>query len=285
MTTSKKEELVQFKRNYDVNEHIKINKKLPQIILPVNKLDMFLNWYNEDLRFLDEIPEAFNEGYLKIETDMVQVDLKEHSKYITSIAKQCQASFREIEQKLTYFIECFKNVTLDFKFKNKDVTIVLYGSDDRIISTIGFTIGPGEAEDLPRYVKDFEDWDSLLNLFNKYCIALFASVMWYITTAAKTTKYFYEHKEPAPSYKKKNIVKLSKYKTISTPIYDFSKVRNVKVDHLVKRRHGWTYSHAFQVHGHYRHYKDGKVVFVNSYIKGKDKEMQEQVITLNPQEL
>lgn len=37
---------------------------------------------------------------------------------------------------------------------------------------------------------------------------------------------------------------------------------------LITRKKGWTYSHSFQVHGHY---KDGKVIFIESYVKGKDK--------------
>lgn len=63
-----------------------------------------------------------------------------------------------------------------------------------------------------------------------------------------------------------------------------SKIRRVKVEGLIKRRKGWTYSHSFQVHGHYRHYKDGKVVFIKPYIKGKGKEEVVQRITLNPKE-
>ena len=59
-------------------------------------------------------------------------------------------------------------------------------------------------------------------------------------------------------------------------------LKKVKVAHLIKRRQGWTYSHSSQIHGHYRHYKDGKTIFVNSYIKGKNKELQPQVITLDP---
>ena len=43
------------------------------------------------------------------------------------------------------------------------------------------------------------------------------------------------------------------------------KVKVVKVEHLQKRKAGWTYSHSFQVHGHYRHYKSGKVIFVKEF--------------------
>ena len=126
------------------------------------------------------------------------------------------------------------------------------------------------------------DWDELLNQFNTYCVVLLASSMWYISTSTKKTSYYYEEKHPIMKNKDKEIKKVKSHKTISTPIYDMQKIRKVKVEHLVKRRKGWTYSHAFQVHGHYRHYKDGKVVFVNSYIKGENKPLQNQIITLDP---
>lgn len=41
-------------------EPLKIIKKLPQIIIPNNKTRMFEEWYDNDLRFQDEIPRAFD---------------------------------------------------------------------------------------------------------------------------------------------------------------------------------------------------------------------------------
>lgn len=63
-----------------------------------------------------------------------------------------------------------------------------------------------------------------------------------------------------------------------------NKIKKVKTEGLIKRRKGWTYSHSFQVHGHYRHYSNGKIIFIQPFIKGKGKEEISQVITLNPKE-
>ena len=73
-------------------------------------------------------------------------------------------------------------------------------------------------------------------------------------------------------------------KTISTPFYDMRKIRVVTLDGLIKRRKGWTYSHSFEVRGHYRHYEDGKTIFIKPFIKGKNKTTISQTITLNPKE-
>ena len=62
-----------------------------------------------------------------------------------------------------------------------------------------------------------------------------------------------------------------------------SKIRTVHVDKLVSRKKGWTYSHAFEVHGHYRHYQSGKVIFIEPFIKGKNKEFKAQKIIIEPE--
>lgn len=269
----------------DQNKILRIDNKLPQIILPKDKIPMFIDWYNTDLRLLGTLPEAYNEGYLIIENDIIQVDIKKQSKYISGLAKQLQATYRQVENRLANYIDALQKVTLYFKYQNNDMQIIMYGKDNKVVSTMTFHIQEGENSTIfDYYIDEFHDWDYLLNQFNFYCVVLLTSSLWYIATTTKTTKYYYEQERPRYTYTNKEIKSVSKHKTINTPIYDFNRIKKVKVDNLVKRRKGWTYSHAFQVHGHYRHYKDGKVVFVNSYIKGKDKELQAQVITLNPKE-
>ena len=110
------------------------------------------------------------------------------------------------------------------------------------------------------------------------------SCLWYIATTTKSTKYIYEKKIPTVINRSKGIVQVSDTKTINTPIYDMQKIKVVKVETLSTRKKGWTYSHSFEVHGHYRHYKDGKVIFINPYIKGKDKEFKAQQFILTPEE-
>ena len=64
-----------------------------------------------------------------------------------------------------------------------------------------------------------------------------------------------------------------------------TKIRTTTVERLTVRKKGWTYSHSFQVHGHYRHYKDGKVIFIESYIKGKGKPFKAQTTILSPEKI
>lgn len=271
----------------DKDKILRIDNKLPQIILPQSKIGMFIDWYNNDLRLLGTLPEAYNEGYLIIENDIIQIDISKQSKYIKSLAKQLNGTYRQVENRLKYFIEGLEKVTMYFKYVDNDIQIWLYGKDNTIVSKMSFQVQEGENSLVAdRYIDEFTNWDDLLNEFNFYCVILLTSSLWYIATTTKTTKYYYEENRPRYTYSanEKSIKSVSKHKTINTPIYDFNKIKKVKVESLIKKRKGWTYSHSFQVHGHYRHYSNGKTVFINSYIKGKNKELQSQIITLNPKE-
>lgn len=271
----------------DKDKILRIDNKLPQIILPQSKIGMFIDWYNNDLRLLGTLPEAYNEGYLIIENDIIQIDINEQSEYIKSLAKQLNGTYRQVENRLKYFIEDLEKVTMYFKYVDNNIQIWLYGKDNTIVSKVSFQVQEGENSLVAdRYIDEFTNWDDLLNEFNFYCVILLTSSLWYIATTTKTTKYYYEENRPRYTYSanEKSIKSVSKHKAINTPIYDFNKIKKVKVESLIKKRKGWTYSHSFQVHGHYRHYSNGKTIFINSYIKGKNKELQSQIITLNPKE-
>ena len=263
---------------------LKINKKLPQIILPNNKIDMFIEWYNKDIRFQETVPKAFQEGYLRIECgDKYKIDTSKYSTYIKNLARKLGTTYRVIENQLITFADALKDVMIHFIFTDSNVVMYLYGLDNKIISRIQFTTGPGANEPyIKKELTGEETWDEIQNDFNYFCLICLSTCMWYISTTTNTTKYYYEETRPITIHKHKDIRKVSSTKTITTPFYDMSKIRKVKVEHLIKRRKGWTYSHSFQVHGHYRHYRDGKVIFIEPYIKGKDKELQQQTITLNP---
>lgn len=43
---------------------MKLNKKLPQIVIPRDKLVMFMDWWDNDIRYENHVPKAFEEGYM-----------------------------------------------------------------------------------------------------------------------------------------------------------------------------------------------------------------------------
>lgn len=267
---------------------LKIDKHLPQIIVPENKTQMFIDWWNSDIRFEKSIPHSFDEGYMII--DNVQGNMRKVENYgpmIKAIAKELNTTYRHIENMFKEFMENSKQVTIHFKFlSDNEMFIETYDTQNRLMSNMSFAVGESDAEDIIDLNKQVTDeFDNVAEYMNYIHLGILISCLWYIATTKKSTKYIYEKRVPQIVGRQKGVVQVSDTKFISTPIYDIGKTRTVKVEHLQKRKKGWTYSHAFQVHGHYRHYKDGKVIFINPYIKGKDKEFKAQQFILTPEDV
>lgn len=272
-------------------KQLKIRRSLPQIIIPSNKIDMFVDWWNTDIRFQNDIPHSFEEGYVFIENNLMEYNEQNSKILISTLAKQLHTTYRVIEDRWNEFKKMTKNVTLYFKFNNNHCTLILYDITGKLWTTIEFTYGEGgklrlfEEAPIDLHTQFTDKLESYQDYFNVVCLSLFVTSMWYIATSTKNTKYIYTKKLPTIKDNVKEVKNVKQHKIINTPVYDMTKIKVVNVDKLVQRRKGWTYSHSFQVHGHYRHYKNGKVVFISSYIKGKDKDLQPQAITLEPKEL
>ena len=276
-----------------------INKKLPQIIVPRDKLCMFSDWWDKDIRFQSNIPKAFSEGYLIYQFPQLDF-LSDFSKDgITLLAKMDHITYREVENRLKQTAD--RHTTMYFKFlEDNKLYFERYeekSTNETILSSKGtMLIGNTGSPELKMNEilndkslistmvnNNFHNSELSMNAINLFSMYLVATALWYIATT-KSTKYIYEHKRPVNKIKNKHqrIIQVNPEKYITTPIYDMGKIKLVKTEKLIQRREGWTYSHAFQVHGHYRHYRNGKIVFINSYIKGPDKELQSQKIILEP---
>lgn len=269
---------------------LKINKRLPKIMLPAKKLEMFAEWWNEDVRFEKTIPHSFEEGYLFIENEHGMTTDK-FKPLIKLAARQFHTSFRNIENQLQEFLDVMKKITLYFKFvKENEMYVESYDADNLILTRINFAVGEdSEPEprivlyDTDKVVEDYEDMDGILNHFNLQFVYYLSTCLWYMATTAPNAKYIYEERHPVIEKRHRHTVHVSDTKYISAPVYDMRKIKTVKVERLVTRKKGWTYSHSFQVHGHYRHYKDGKTIFIESYVKGKGKPFKAQTTILDPE--
>lgn len=270
---------------------LRINKKLPQIVLPKEKNEYFIEWYDKDLRFQDEIPNSFDRGYLFIEGTLYnkeQLNNKIYRELFKNIAKDFNETYRAIENAFIDYINITKNTIIYFEFENNSLKMQIY-LENRLHHQLTLNLSKLDSSKpnptlLEIQAELYNNGKSLQEIYARYCLILLECCLWYIATTTKTTKYYRENKTPAYVYEKKEIINVKRNRVISTPIYDMNKIKKVKIEGLIKRRKGWTYSHSFQVHGHYRHYQDGKIVFIKPYIKGKGKEEVVQRITLNPKE-
>lgn len=288
----------------DDRKELKIDKHLPQILLPAKTRAMFINWWNTDIRKEQTLPKVFESGYLILNYNYLerqQEILDTNKDCIKMTARYFNTTYRQAENMIKDLINCFSKITIYFKFLSDNAMATeFYGNDNKLIFIMDFAVGKSGPE--PKMVTDdilnlilnadliySEFSGNMLNDENNtplkpvinVLLSQLVTAIWYIATT-KSTKYIYENKTPVVVGRKKNIVKVSDTKTINTPIYDLNKIRVVKVEQLQTRKKGWTYSHSFQVHGHYRHYKNGKTIFIEPFIKGKNKEFKAQQIILDP---
>lgn len=234
---------------------LKIRNKLPQIIVPMNKIDMFLDWYNSDLRFQDEVPHSFDEGYLVLENDFIQVDWNSQGMKdsIKSTASNMETTYRNIENFLKTRIDQLSNLIVYFKFFDKVLELYMYGRNE-LLTTMRIDCGVTDSSkpnpSLARHLDEnlLSSSDELPKVMIYYCFIMLSTSLWYLATTTKTTKYFYTVDRIPSEIKEKHKVNTKRERIISTPIYDMNKIKRVPVEKLVKRREGWTYSHSFIVH-------------------------------------
>lgn len=231
------------------------------------------------------------DGYVFLESnsDSYKYLSLNNSELIKELAKHFKRTYREVENVMKEFLNTIKNTIIYFEFQDNFLTIKLYLKESLVAQLMVDLKQTDKTQPNPT-LEDFLKSDNIRSQdiyteYLYYCFVLTQCALWYLATASRRTKYYRENKAEPYYYEKKEVIQTKKNRVVSTPIYDMNKIRKVKLDNLIKRRKGWTYSHSFQVQGHYRHYSDGKVIFINSYIKGKGKEEMPQVITLNPKEL
>lgn len=281
------------------NNKLNIKKTLPRIIIPKEKNDMFLNWYNNDLRFQDKIPQVFNKGYVFINNSFYNIDfesegmkakIKKAAQIMTAKTGEV-VTYRFIENMLKGLMKSTEETVIYFEFEDDKLSLNLYCQEKAISLLVVKTNETKEGanpstEEIINTAKtnETDDISMITYPYIQLCFFLIQSAFWYIATTTETTKYKRINKQPAYIYEKKTVINPKRNKTISTPFYDMRKIRVVTLDGLIKRRKGWTYSHSFEVRGHYRHYEDGKTIFIKPFIKGKNKTTISQTITLNPKE-
>lgn len=271
-------------------KELKIDKYLPQIEISGNKLNMFIDWWNTDIRFEKSIPHAFEKGYIVVDDIGIKVgkDDKNFIQLVKSIAKTLKQTYRSVENILFNFFQKANSITIYFIFKDEYTLYCEIYDYDNLLSTsieINTTeINSIDQIDLSKFQpSDINDVDTSLN---KMGIAIVATCLWYLATTKNLTKYEYKKETPIITSRHKNIINVSTQKVITTPIYDLNKIKVIKVESLSRQKSGWTYSHAFQVHGHYRHYKNGKTIFIQPFIKGKNNsDFVAQKIKINPKKL
>ena len=298
-------------------KQLKLDYTLPIIKIPENKVIPFIEWCQDDLLFgenrITEIPKVYNSGYILlpklpaepsknslfkmsnalavkqlgvnvITGDMFKQLDKEREKMKKLVLQYCDIHFNNLILYYTFgennlpYIEVYNYEEkellyyIDLNKFNDNHATVLYNIDitpifeNKITADATRVLGP---------------------MLNVEMVKIFVSVFWYLTLNKKD-KYetvMHSRNEIKKTVYKEELkeVKHPDKRVITTSFIDLGKAPKVKTETLVKKRQGFTYAHQFDVRGHYRHYKNGKVIFIESFSKAKDKPRLRQNITiLNP---
>ena len=290
------------------NKNLKIDYNLPIISIPSNKTIPFLKWYCEDISNtrLSDIPKVFEEGYITISNIPCEFINNCKSEFIKKMAKECKTTYRVIEEELErdVYSVMLNDIVISYKFIDNLPNITIFSSiteqqiiniplqkyrdvDYKLLSSLGDISGIGNTIIIKNASCAIDGEHEFQNSMMMIYTGLFISAMWYMTLYKN--KYRYEQQLSKEEVKdtilnRKRPKKVSNTKIITTSFYDLSKAPQSKVQTMIKRREGFEYSHQFDVRGHYRHYKDGKIVFIESYVKAKDKPKLQRNIILNPEE-
>lgn len=266
---------------------------MQRIKLPKKALPMLEKWFDEDIRKETSVPHTFEEGYLIFEdADALDTNATDEIRYI---AKKTHAIYRNVEK--MYKMLNGKETILYFKFLNDSELYVERYTDKMLIQKGKYQVSDitffetSAINLLWRIQVEIVGWtektaQEYLKSKTNYCVSMLAATLWYIATT-KSTKYI--HEEVAfplvrQQDKKTKTIKEITSKKITTSIYDLGKTKIVSLEMLKKRKKGWSYSHAFSVRGHFRHYKSGKVVFIKSFTKCKDLAEKDTEIIVSPTE-
>lgn len=296
------------------NHKLNIDKSLPQIIIPKDKLQIFIDWYNDKLIAETELPEIFNEGYIKIDLSEILeckipsiFEIKNEKEYLNYKKLSEDAKnrytrlvvyFKLVNTKLEIILfDAFKNKIydggIDLYLNRLAVSVVMMGSSESTKHTDKLKI-PELKIDFASMMSDVKSRDAnreeidrlysenVGNMFMRFAYGIVVSSLTYLAMLKpKAKNNLLYASEFAHSKKHTNYTNQS-VRNITNPVYDLNYEDNITLTKLTTKHSSWKISCEFQVRGHYRHYKNGKVVFIKSYEKGKGNKIKQTQLQLNP---
>ena len=301
-----------------VNEpkKLKIDNKLPQIIIPKEKVKLFIEWFLKDLWRENELPMVFQEGYISTElSDIIKIktlsvlELNEKSFGVQNILiSEIQKNYSRII--IHYKIYNKKEVILSIyseatgervcNMKKFDISLIksyaLIKQTRDIIANKSENCNTDLVVDIPKMKQESDEVKNLTDMLRSFnegwaysCVFILISSFWYLASIQNSKEETYVGNKNNNKITKGNTEKntrkdTGRIKNLTNSIYDFSIIKSTNVNKLIAKKKGWKISCEFQVRGHYRHYKSGKVVFIKPFEKGKGLENKSTILKLLPNE-
>lgn len=279
------------------DKHVPVlNGDIPKFFIPSEKISLLFDWFKDNQDNITDIFPIYNDYCLVIEAkDILKInkptllnlnafntpqDLQDAIKLVNYIEdsfsymqlhikhKNDKTLFElyDVRGKLIGVNEINENKTSDNFYYNKDILDVIHRTDYSVFNKLMIEIS------LIGYFDINENVKNLINSLFYICNMLFISSNYYINQYTKNNNISITQVREKLQIECKTSPSqdIKKYKVLTKPFYDIGKLNISNTKRSSNIEHS-SPNHAFRVQGHWRHYRNGKTVFIESYIKCKDK--------------
>lgn len=278
----------------DVTKPLILRRKLPQVYITQDKVDILLDWLNsnEELR-LQKIPRVLQEGYIVYYNH--ELDVERNPEGVQAIKYEARTSgctYNQAKARFNNLLQRTNPLWFYFIWKGDVCEISVYDTERKLhlISIQAHDEEGKDVFDMPTKLDTtnllthaFDDernrWPSYLAM---RAAMIVTSVFHYMNIQKKNTPTMYKGK----NYDIKKRIQYTEpsIKMVETPVFDLTKKKITK-DRLVSQHREFVRrTEAWNVRGHARHYKSGKVIWVDSYIKGNRDNYDGEIYSISPKE-
>lgn len=279
------------------NKPLILRRKLPQIYITEDKFEVLLDWMeqNPELR-KTKIPHVLEEGYIVYYNHELDVDLnKEGKEAIKYVAHNTGITYNQAKARFEDLLRRTNPLWIYFYWEG-DICYVHVYDTTRQLHLISIQAHDEETEevyrmpdrldtqDLLKKAFDDESGDHLWPRYLAMRAAMLVTSVFKYMNIQKTSKPYQHRSKSEYNPKRKIQLEEPELKMISTPVFDLTK-KKITVERLNKQHQEYVRrTAAWNVRGHSRHYKSGKVIWVNSYIKGDKSQYEGEIYSIVPKE-
>lgn len=277
------------------NKPLPLIRKLPQIYIEQEKVQTLLQWLNDNSELKKKkIPHVLEEGYIIYYNHELDVDYSsEGVEAIKYVAHTNHTTYNEAKRRFENLTQRTNPFWIYFHWEGDICKIHVYDAL-RQLHLISIQAHDEETEQVYEMPDKLDTtailsyaFDDNRDVWPRYIAMrsamIVTSVFMYMNMQKNNKPYQHKSKHNY-DIKRKIQIEEPDLKIISTPVFDLTK-KKITVDRLNRQHSEYIRrTEAWNVRGHARHYKSGKTIWVNSYIKGNKEKYEGEIYSISPRE-
>lgn len=277
------------------NKPLILRRKLPQIYVTQDKVQVLLDWLNSDDNLRKQkIPRVFEEGYIVYYNHELDVDMNPEGRdAIRYEARTTGCTFNQAKRRFEDLYKRTNPLWFYFKWEDDLCKIHVYEAE-RKLHLISIQAHDEEGVDVYNMPEKLDTsgilshaFDDESNMWPRYLAmraAMIVTSVFHYMNIQKSNKPYMHKSKTQYNVTKKIQIEEPDIKLLETPIFDLTKKRITK-ERLTRQHSEFIRrTEAWNVRGHARHYKSGKVIWVDSYIKGNKEKYDGEIYSISPKE-